>query len=213
MDAHIDCAPLTGVRTREVKRYDRPMATSAPARSRNRGDIDDAHKWNLDDIYADWTSWDRARGELDALIGEYAALKGTLAQGPAQLLAAYALGDRLGQLAYKVYFYPSLKYDEDQRDNQVNARKQQVQALMARWQQATSWFNPELLAIPLETVRTWLDASPDLGRLSLRHRRDLPASGARAERAGRRAPVALGQTLRRPARGVSGAFDRGRKVP
>ena len=39
------------------------------------------------------------------------------------------LNDRLGQLAYKVYFYPSLKYDEDQRDNQVNARKQQVQAL------------------------------------------------------------------------------------
>jgi len=68
----------------------------------------------------------------------------------------------LGQLAYKVYFYPSLKYDEDQRDNGVNARKQQIQALMARWQQATSWFSPELLAIPLETVRRWLDADPDL---------------------------------------------------
>ena len=58
------------------------------------------------------------------------------------------MNDDLGQLAYKVYFYPSLKYDEDQRDNRVNARRQQVQALMARWQQATSWFSPELLAIP-----------------------------------------------------------------
>jgi oligoendopeptidase F len=61
-----------------------------------------------------------------------------------------------------VYFYPSLKHDEDQRDNQVNARRQQVQALMARWQEATSWLSPELLAIPQATVRAWMDASPDL---------------------------------------------------
>jgi oligoendopeptidase F len=85
-----------------------------------------------------------------------------LAQGPERLLAAYRLNDDLGQLAYKVYFYPSLKYDEDQRDNQVNARRQQVQALVAKWQQATSWFSPELLTIPLETVRDWMAADPDL---------------------------------------------------
>jgi oligoendopeptidase F len=61
-----------------------------------------------------------------------------------------------------VYFFPSLKHDEDQRDNSVNARKQQIQFLLARWQQAASWFSPELLTIPLETVRGWLAAHPDL---------------------------------------------------
>jgi oligoendopeptidase F len=33
---------------------------------------------------------------------------------------------------------------------------------MARWQQATSWFSPELLAISLETIREWLESSPSL---------------------------------------------------
>ena len=138
------------------------MSTPAPTRPRTRPDIDDAHKWNLTDIYSDWSIWDVARGELDHRIGEYAALKGTLAQGPDRLLAAYRLNDDLGQLAYKVYFYPSLKYDEDQRDNDVNARRQQVQALMARWQQATSWFSPELLTIPIEKVREWMANTPEL---------------------------------------------------
>jgi oligoendopeptidase F len=138
------------------------MSTAAPPRSRNRADIDDAHKWNLSDIYQDWASWESALGELERRIEEYAALKGTLSQGPQRLLAAYVLNDDLGQLAYKVYFFPSLKYDEDQRDNQVNARRQQVQAVVARWQQATSWFSPELLTIPLETVRHWLDQNPEL---------------------------------------------------
>jgi len=139
------------------------MATApSPARSRNRLEIDDDHKWKLDDIYADWERWDLGRKELERRIDEYAALKGTLAQGPDRLLAAYRLNDDLGQLAHKVYFYPSLKYDEDQRDNAVNARRQQVQALLARWQQATSWLSPELLTIPLATVRQWLDSTPAL---------------------------------------------------
>jgi oligoendopeptidase F len=138
------------------------MSTAAEPRSRHRADIDTAHKWDLADIYPDWSSWDKARGELERRINEFAALKGTLAQGFDRLLAAYKLSDGLGQLAYKVYFFPSLKYDEDQRDNQVNARRQQIQALMARWQEATSWFSPELLTIPLETVRKWMAGNPDL---------------------------------------------------
>jgi oligoendopeptidase F len=138
------------------------MAPTAPARSRNRAEIDDAHKWNLTDIYPTWEAWDAARAELEQRVSDFAALKGTLALGPDRLLAAYRLNDGLGQLAYRVYFYPSLKYDEDQRDNQINARRQQVQALIARWQEEASWFSPELLKIPLQTVRGWLGDHADL---------------------------------------------------
>jgi oligoendopeptidase F len=138
------------------------MPTEVPVRSRNRAEIDDAYKWNLADVFPDWAAWESARALLDRRIGEYAALKGTLAQGPERLLSAYRLNDELGQLAYGVYYYPSLKHDEDQRDNSINARRQQVQALLARWQQATSWFSPELLTVPLETVRAWMAKNPDL---------------------------------------------------
>jgi oligoendopeptidase F len=138
------------------------MNQVAAPRTRIRAEIAEGHKWNLTDIFPDWRTWEESLAELERRIADYAALKGTLANGPQRLLAAYRLNDDLGQLAYKVYFYPSLKYDEDQRDNSVNARKQQVEALVARWQQATSWFSPELLKIPLATVRAWLDSTPDL---------------------------------------------------
>jgi len=134
--------------------------TQPPAR--NRADIPVEYTWNLADIYPNWETWEADRAQLEAKIEEYAALKGTLAQSPAQLLAAFRLGDALGQLAYTVYFYPSLKYDEDQRNNEINARRQSVEALFARWQQAQSWFNPELLAIPLETVRGWMEGDAAL---------------------------------------------------
>ena len=138
------------------------MTTATPTRPRERALIEDAHKWNLADIYPDWTAWDAARTELNRRIDEYAELKGTLGAGPDRVLAAFLLNDALGQLAYKVHFYASLKYDEDQRDNSVNGKRQQVMALMAKWQEATSWFNPELLAIPIERVREWMADNPRL---------------------------------------------------
>jgi oligoendopeptidase F len=72
------------------------------------------------------------------------------------------LSDDIGQLTYKVWYFASLKHDEDQRDNQINARRQQVQILFAKANQACAWFNPELLQIPLPTVQQWLDANAEL---------------------------------------------------
>src|SRR5678816_4265954 len=68
----------------------------------------------------------------------------------------------MGALSYRVWYYASLHYDEDQRNNEINARRQQVQILFARQQQAGSWFNPELLAIPLDTIRGWMDGNEAL---------------------------------------------------
>ncbi|GMV20122.1 MAG: oligoendopeptidase F [Acidimicrobiia bacterium] len=137
------------------------MTTAAP-RSRVRAEIPAEFTWNLADIYPSWEAWDADRALFELRMGEYAALKGTLHQGGHRVREAFQLNDALGQLAHRVYFYPSLKYDEDQRDNTINARKQQVEALFARWQQLSSWLSPELLTIPLDTVRQWMDADAAL---------------------------------------------------
>ena len=136
-----------------------PVST---VRSRNRAEIPERFKWNVQDIYKSWDEWEAAYKTLDAGVERYAALKGTLSVGPENLLRAFRLSEELGQRAYRVWYYPSLQYDEDQRDNTINAKRQQVQILFAKWKQAESWFSPELLQIPIETVREWMDRTPDL---------------------------------------------------
>ena len=130
-------------------------AAAAPE-LRDRSEIADRYTWNLADIFRDWDAWQQAYETLETKIAEYAALQGTLAQGPDRLMTTMALSDDIGQLTYKVWYFAGLKYDEDQRDNQINARRQQVQILFARAGQASAWFNPELLAIPLATVEQWM---------------------------------------------------------
>jgi len=136
-----------------------PTATELRERQR----IPDRFKWDLTHIFPDWTAWQIAYDELESKIAQFAALQGTLAGGSEHLLAALRLRDDIGQLEYKVWYFAALWYDQDQRDNQINAKRQQVQILFAKAAQAAAWFDPELLTIPLAEVQGWIAAHADLG--------------------------------------------------
>jgi oligoendopeptidase F len=142
------------------------MAPSSPIAASTlvpaRETVDPKYTWDLSSIFPDWEAWEQGYQALDQGIEAFRKYEGTLAQSDDRLLNALGEQDALGQLAYKVWYFASLQYDQDQRDNAVNARRQRVQLLLARWRQATSWFSPELLRIPIETVRAWMDKSPDL---------------------------------------------------
>lgn len=137
------------------------LAATKPA-TRNRAEIDAVYKWDFSPIYADWTAWETGMRIMEIKMAEFAALKGTLTDGPAALLKAYRLFDEIGIIQYRVYRYPSLQRDTDTRNQEVAGRLQRVQALFAKFGTATAWFNPELLAVPEATMRGWLDATPDL---------------------------------------------------
>ena len=140
------------------------MSSAAPAPSLvpARESIDAKYTWDLSSIFTSWEEWEAAFNALDRGIESYKQYEGTLAQGATRLLEALRDRDQLGQLSYKVWYYPSLQYDEDQRNNTINARRQRVQLLLAKWQQATSWFQPELLKLPLADIRSWMAASAEL---------------------------------------------------
>ena len=81
-------------------------------------------------------------------------------------------------------------------------------------QQASSWFNPELLAIPLDDrfAAGWT-ANADLARLPLCDREPVSRAGARARRTGRAAAVVCRPLQQRAARQLRGADDRRHEVP
>jgi oligoendopeptidase F len=128
----------------------------------SRGDVPARYKWDLTAICRDWEAWTASYTQLDAAIDAFRQFQGTLGRSAAALLAAFRAMDEMGALSYRVWYFASLQYDEDQRNNEINARRQQVQILFARQQQASSWFNPELLSVPLETIREWMGGDAEL---------------------------------------------------
>ena len=130
--------------------------------TRDRAAIPKRYLWDLSHLYPDWGSWEDDLERAEELMERYRAFQGTLADGPERILEACRLSDDLGQLAYRVYRYPGLMQNQDTRNNEIQARLGNVQILFAKFQQATAWYAPELLRIPETTMKSWLDATPDL---------------------------------------------------
>jgi oligoendopeptidase F len=136
----------------------RPGSGPVPARDA----IPEKYRWDLESICRSWEDWSTSYAQLDAAIEAFKKRQGTLARNAGSLLAAFKAMDEMGALAYRVWYFAALQYDQDQRNNDINGRRQQVQILFARQQQVSSWFNPELLAIPIETIRGWMAQDSDL---------------------------------------------------
>ena len=134
----------------------------APTGAANRADLPADVRWNFQPIFADWAAWEAAMSDMDAKMSAFAALKGTLKDGPAAMLKAYQAFDEIGKLQEKVYGYTHLQRDIDTRNQDVSARFQRVQAAFAKFSTATAWFNPELLTIPEATMTEWINATPAL---------------------------------------------------
>jgi oligoendopeptidase F len=137
-------------------------ASMAKPETRVRSEIPAQYRWDFSAIYPDWPAWDAGMREMEAKMDAFAALKGTLGQGPAAVLKAYRSYDEIAMLQYKVYRYPQLQRDVDTRDQDVAGKFQRVGALFAKFGTATSWFTPELLNIPQAKMEKWIAETPDL---------------------------------------------------
>ncbi len=139
-----------------------PEAAAGRPATRDRSQIPERFTWDLGHIYPGFDAWERDLARLQTLMNGFQELKGTLSEGPQRVLSACRLNDELGELLYRVYSYPSLMASQDTRDNAVEARVEQVRLAMARFRAATAWYTPEILGIPEETMREWLDGTPEL---------------------------------------------------
>jgi oligoendopeptidase F len=160
---HLPAALLAGalVLVMTVPASAAPSTSTKPA-TRNRAEIPAEFRWDFSPMFRDWAAWEAGIKELEVKMDAYAALKGTLAQGPQSVLRAYELADEIGKLQYLAFRYPQLQRDTDTRDQTVAGYMQRVSALFAKFGTATAWFSPELLSIPEDTMRTWIASTPAL---------------------------------------------------
>ena len=120
-----------------------------------RDDIDPAYKWDLSDMYASTAAWEADRDRfIDALPGleQYRGQLGT--DGPTLLTAIESI-QGVETIIANLDVYAGLRSYEDTRVSENAARYSEAQSLYAQYQQALSYFTPELLAISEETLSVY----------------------------------------------------------
>lgn len=128
-----------------------------PSAVPERGTLDPAFQWDLTRMYADDAAWETAFAALDAKLAAVPAFAGTLrdaASVRAFLQAETALLRELSNL----YCYASLRRSEDTRAAAAQSMYARVSAKYVRAASALSFAEPEILALPQETLQALVDA-------------------------------------------------------
>jgi oligoendopeptidase F len=133
-------------------------ATPAAAAAKDRSQIPEKYRWNLSDLFADEAAWKASRDALAKRIPELARFRGTLGESPASMFAALDAIWKAQLDLERLYVYASSRADEDTRAPGPLELRQSAEQLSVDIGSATSWLQPEILALDPQTVRGFLAA-------------------------------------------------------
>ena len=130
---------------------------------RTREQIDPQYKWNIEDMYAAQEDWEQDFAEAEKMAEAFTGFSGKLGENAETLLQALQARDAVWLKAERVYVYAQMKSDEDNTVSLSQERSRRAQGLFAKISTATSFFVPELMELPEETLFRWLSEHPELG--------------------------------------------------
>lgn len=127
-----------------------------------RQELDEAMTWDLTSIFENDQAYEQALEEVSHLAEEAKTLQGSLGASSNGLLTAIEKVLEVNQKLERVYVYSHLKNDQDTANNTYQTLHDRSMAVLTKASEATSWFNPEVLAIPEETLAKYLDENEGL---------------------------------------------------
>lgn len=127
-----------------------------------RSEVPAEHKWRLEDIYPTDAAWEEDLRKAKKLAEEIATKKGTLGQSSKHLHEALTLQDELLQTLDQVYVYARMRRDEDNANSKYQGLTDRATALSTQAYGAISYIQPEILAIPTDTLKQWIQQDEGL---------------------------------------------------
>lgn len=127
-----------------------------------RAEIPEKDKWNLADLYKTDAAWDADYTKAEGMVKQSKEMKGRAAKGPADLLAVLKHRDQTSVLVDRLFNFAHLNQDEDLANKPNQARFSRATDLANKYSEAWSWFQPEVLTIPPETLSSWMAKDKDL---------------------------------------------------
>ena len=119
----------------------------------DRKDVELKYRWKMEDVFESDEAWEAAFSELETL-PDVASFRGNL--NTAEKVAAYfAVTEAYEQKLMRVYLYAHSRNDEDVRVTKYSAYVAKVIGLFTKYGAAVSFAEPELTALPEETLRAF----------------------------------------------------------
>lgn len=130
--------------------------------ARDRKNTPIEYTWNVEAMYEMASGCEKDLQNCLQLAEKFKEYKGSLDNGPKTLLAALRDRDIVIRKLRKASEYAFLRKCEDNRVPEFQALADKAAMIGARVSEITSFFTPELAAIPGDKLRSWIEAEPGL---------------------------------------------------
>ncbi len=129
---------------------------------KERDEIAEKYKWDLTDMYVSTDRWEADIVKYNALLPEIESYRGRLGSDGKTLLAAIQKMEEIEMLISDIFVYAGLKSYEDMRVGENSANFSRARTLSTKYNEATSYMRPELLAIPPRKLAKMISSTKGL---------------------------------------------------
>ncbi|MFQ6032206.1 MAG: oligoendopeptidase F [Candidatus Zixiibacteriota bacterium] len=142
--------------------FNRVLAQSGTKTIPQRSDIDAKYKWKLEDIYATDQLWEEDFAKVEGLLPKMLEFKNRLSESGKTLLECLQLQDSLWNIVDRLYVYSGMRFDEDTRVSTYQEMSSRARSLATRVEQAVSFVDPEILAMPQSKLDEFMKSEKGL---------------------------------------------------
>ena len=127
------------------------MANTIPLRN----EVPASDKWDLSTLYKSDEDWENALSSIKMLTEKVVAFKGKLGDSSDSLLGCLKAIENLEKVVDTVHEYAGLQHTADESDAAAQDREGRAMMAASSADSETSFFSPELMAIPDEKINQW----------------------------------------------------------
>jgi len=132
------------------------------AQVKDRSEIDDNLKWNLNDLYPTVEDWQKAKNDLDAKISDITTYKGKLAENAGNLYYTLNISTNLFKDYYRLAVYSARLKDQNLLISDNESLNQEAASLGTKFSEISSFINPEILKIDPKIIDQFYNDKPEL---------------------------------------------------
>jgi oligoendopeptidase F len=129
---------------------------------KKREEIPVEYTWNLESIFSRDEDWERDFQAVQQSLPELETLKGTITQGGQALFTVLQKRDEIYEKLEKLYVYASMRKDQDTTNSTYQGMADRAMQLFVRASTVASFIEPEILALPQETLDSYIKETPGL---------------------------------------------------
>ncbi len=120
------------------------------------------YKWKLEDLFPSDDAWEKTFETIKGDIPKFKPFEGKLASSPGTLSECLSLNDSLSLTLYRLIIYSNLSKSEDTRVSKYQEMGDRMSTVIADFNSASAFVEPEILAIPDDTLKSFLTSEPKL---------------------------------------------------